>query len=663
MKTDSPRRRLTVNPRLAIVALHDVTMAALSLQITLGFRLAFDARVFNPIDYWEATAIFTFVAAAVFARAGLYRGIWHYASFRDLVAISKAVTLTILIFLPLLFLVTRLEDFPRAVLLLEWPLLVTMLIGPRLAYRAFKDGNLRRVFDHHDDRVPVLLVGAGQAAETFIRDMARRKTAGYRVVGLVDDKSSRRGRDIHGVRVMGDVDSIPDVVARLERSGLRPHRLIASADNIDSAAMRRLFDIADELGLTLARLPRLTDFRGGETPTADVRPIDVEDLLGRPQKVLDRAAIRRLVAGRRVLVTGAGGTIGSELARQVANLDPSHLVLLDNGEHNLYQIDMELAEAHPDLPRRALLADVRDQTRLDAIFREQSPDLVFHAAAFKHVPLSEANPLEAIRTNALGTRAVADACLTHGVGAMVLISTDKAVNPSSIMGASKRVAELVCQALSLAEAKRRGATRFVTVRFGNVLGSTGSVVPLFQRQLARGGPLTVTHPDMTRYFMTTREAVALVLQATAMTDADGDAAEPGRIFVLDMGEPVRILDLARQMIRLAGLRPDTDVPIVFTGLRPGEKLREELLHVAERLVATRQEGILLAAPRVIDRRELYAALDQLQSALIAQDDARARALLARLVPEFSGAAPPEAPANVLAPPKSTTARPASGALG
>mgnify|MGYP001620104081 CR=1 FL=1 len=645
MQSDPARWRPALNPRLAIVALHDVAMAAFSMQLALGFRLALDGRVFDPAEQWESTLLFTLVAAAVFAWVGLYRGIWHYASFRDLVAIAKAVSLAILIFLPLLFLVTRLEEFPRSVLVLEWPLLVVLLTGPRLAYRAWKDGNLRLVFARHDGRVPVLLVGAGQAAETFIRDMARRKTAGYRVVGLVDDKSSRRGRDIHGLRVMGDLESIPNVVERLERSGLRPHRLIVTADSIDSATLRRLFDVADELGLTLARLPRLTDFRGGEAPTADVRPIDVEDLLGRPQKVLDRAAIRRLVAGRRALVTGAGGTIGSELARQIANLDPSRLVLLDNGEHNLYQIDMEIGETHPDLPRQAWLADVRDPARLDAIFREQRPDLVFHAAAFKHVPLSESNPIEAIRTNALGTRAVADACLAQGVGAMVLISTDKAVNPTSVMGASKRVAEMVCQALSVAEAKRRGATRFVNVRFGNVLGSTGSVVPLFQRQLARGGPLTVTDAEMTRYFMTTREAVALVLQATAMTDAGADA-EPGRIFVLDMGEPVRILDLARQMIRLAGLRPDDDVQIVFTGLRPGEKLREELLHVAERVVATRQEGLLLAAPRVVDRRELYAALDQLQSALAAQDGTRARALLSRLVPEFADAArPPQAAAG------------------
>ena len=320
--------------------------------------------------------------------------------------------------------------------------------------------------------------------------------------------------------------------------------------------MRRLVDLADSQGLTLGRVPQLTDFRGGDI---EVRKVDVEDLLGRPQNVLDRDAMANLVAGRRVLVTGAGGTIGSELSRQIASYAPACLTLFDNGEFNLFSIDLDLGGQFPQVSRAAILGDVRDPERLRQIFAAERPELVFHAAAFKHVPLSEANPDEVVLTNAIGTRNVADACRAAGTDTMVLISTDKAVHSSSVMGASKRVAELVCQAANTSGGSLR------TVRFGNVLGSTGSVIPLFERQLSAGGPLTVTHSDAARYFMTVREAVELVLQASALPPEEADRDS---VFVLDMGEPVRIQDLARQMIHLSGLRPDDDIQIEFTGLRP-----------------------------------------------------------------------------------------------
>jgi FlaA1/EpsC-like NDP-sugar epimerase len=344
-----------------------------------------------------------------------------------------------------------------------------------------------------------------------------------------------------------------------------------------------------------------------------------------------------------VLVTGAGGTIGSELVRQICRLGPVEIALLDNGEFNLYQIDLEVAESHAALPRRAILADIRDRQRLEQAMAEARPELVFHAAALKHVPMVEANPFEGVLTNAIGTRNVADACRAAGVAAMVQISTDKAVNPSSVMGASKRIAESYCQALDIVEAAgSRRTTRFITVRFGNVLGSTGSVVPLFQRQLAAGGPLTVTDPEMKRYFMTVREAVELVLQATALGSA-GEAA--GKIFVLDMGEPVKILDLAKQLIRLAGKRPEIDIAIKFTGLRPGEKLFEEIFHGAEPLLPTACNGILLASPRAGDAAALGQAVDQLRQACERGDAATLQLLLHRMVPEYR---PPEdEPGNVV----------------
>ena len=333
-----------------------------------------------------------------------------------------------------------------------------------------------------------MLVGAGDAAEQFIRSV-RQPDANYTVVGMVDDKATRVGRAIHGVDVMGRLDDLPAVVQQLKARSQKPQRLILTKEHMDGAVVRALLDVAEGSGMALARLPRLTDFREGVGEATEIRPIAVEDLLGRPQAVLDRPAMQALIAGRRVMVTGAGGTIGGELVRQIAALAPAQLTLLDNSEFELYEIDLALGERHPKLARQAVLADVRDRARVEAVFAEARPELVFHAAALKHVPMVEAHPAEGVLTNVLGTRHVADACRAAGVPAMVLISTDKAVNPSSVMGATKRLAESYCQALDIAEARHAGGTRFVTVRFGNVLGSTGSVVPLFQRQIAAGGPL------------------------------------------------------------------------------------------------------------------------------------------------------------------------------
>jgi O-antigen biosynthesis protein WbqV len=366
--------------------------------------------------------------------------------------------------------------------------------------------------------------------------------------------------------------------------------------------------------------------------------VAIEELLDRPQVPLDREGMARLIQGRRVLVTGAGGTIGGELARQVAALGPAQLTLLDHGEYVLYEIDLELRERHPDVPRRAVLADVRDEPRIRRLFEQIQPELVFHAAALKHVPMVENDPLEGLLTNALGTRVVADAARAVGCRAMVFISTDKAVNPTSVMGASKRLAEMYCQALER-EARHAGqGMRCVTVRFGNVLGSTGSVVPLFRRQLERGGPLTVTHPDMRRYFMTVREAVGLVLQASVIGAEDRADQPPelaeGGIFVLDMGKPVKIVDLARRMIRLAGLQPDQDVEIRFTGLRPGEKLYEELFHGQEPPRPTAFAGLLMATPRTADPALVGRAIDEIAAACRGGHPNQALAQLSRLVPEF-----------------------------
>ena len=351
--------------------------------------------------------------------------------------------------------------------------------------------------------------------------------------------------------------------------------------------------------------------------------------------------MRRLIEGKRVLVTGAGGSIGSELVRQLAGFAPAHISLIDNCEYNLYAIDQELSQAAPSLSRSAVLCDVRDRRRVARAFDRERPELVFHAAAYKHVPLVEQNPLEGVRTNVIGTRNVADEAVRCGASAMVMISTDKAVNPTNVMGATKRLAEAYAQALDLAGSE----TRFVTVRFGNVLGSTGSVVPLFQKQIASGGPVTVTHPDITRYFMTIPEAVQLVLQAS-VSGATADDYR-GKLFVLDMGAPVRIADLARQMIRLAGKRPDIDIPIRYVGLRPGEKLHEELLHARETLVESPQSGLLLASPRPGILQILAREIDSLEAAVLDDDEDAALRLLRRAIPEFiSERTPSSAPPKV-----------------
>jgi O-antigen biosynthesis protein WbqV len=391
--------------------------------------------------------------------------------------------------------------------------------------------------------------------------------------------------------------------------------------------------VAEQYGVRVLRTPTLTALAPADQTSLQLQPIAIEDLLNRRQVSLDREGMAGLIRGRRVLVTGAGGSIGSELARQVAGLAPAELMLLDNGEFALWQIDLELAELHPATPRRAVIADVRDRERIASLCMDFRPELVFHAAALKHVPIVEANPLEGLQTNVLGTKAVADAAQASGAALMVLISTDKAVNPSSVMGATKRLAEMYCQGLDIAARHGAARMRCVTVRFGNVLGSTGSVVPVFRRQLAQGGPLTVTHPDMQRYFMTVREAVGLVLQASVAGSGEV-AIEDGGIFVLDMGEPVKIIDLAYQMIRLAGLRPDIDIKVEFTGLRPGEKLFEELFHGSEAPAPTAFPGLLMATPRTADLCLVNNAIDEIAMAAFHGDEAAGLSVLARMVPEF-----------------------------
>lgn len=514
--------------------------------------------------------------------------------------------------------------------------LLVGLGGSRLMTRLVS--TMRQQAQGHKSRV--LLAGSDQSADLFLRALERASDAQYQVLGLVTRSPGQQGRRLHGVPILGVPEDLSSVLDAMAASDTLPDSVIVTDPEWRGSPLSVVLDAGQAHGIAVQRAPSLTRL----TPAEEIqmRPIALEDLLNRPEVPLDREGMARLIQGQVVLVTGAGGTIGSELARQVAQFGPATLLLLDHGEFALWQIDLELSELYPQVPRRVIVANIRDAQRIDEVFALYRPALVFHAAALKHVPIVEANPCEGVLTNVIGTRIVADAAIRHAAQAMVLISSDKAVNPSSIMGATKRCAEIYCQALA-AEAESRGsAFRCVTVRFGNVLGSTGSVVPLFRRQLEQGGPLTVTHPDMTRYFMTVPEAVGLVLQAsvrgTAMRrlrDETDALLQQGGIFVLDMGEPVRILDLARQMIRLAGLTPDEDVAIRFTGLRPGEKLYEELFHGREAPVPTDAPGLKMATPRLIDLLAARALLEQLEAASLVDDVGQSLAIINELVPEFA----------------------------
>lgn len=625
-----------------LAASHDIIAAGLSVLVAFYLRLGLDGVLSHLQVLAYAIPLYMLIAGATFQAFRMYRGIWRYASIPDLMAIFKAVTLSILIFFPVMFVLDRLEAFPRSVMFIQWLLLIMALGGSRLLYRMVRDKRFSKR-NNGQPRVPVLLVGSGAGAELFIRAVQNDVSGRYNVVGILDERRHHHGRAIHGIPVLGKPSDLSDVVAQLAGDGIRPQRVVVTVHpDENNEGLRQLADQTEALGLKLSRLPSLTEFQEGlGEGNLELRPLAIEDILERPQAPLDMASICALIKGRRVLVTGGGGSIGSELVRQIAALQPATLTVLDNGEYNLYAIEMELAEMGLAYPYRAVLADVRDGERIDRVFAETKPEIVFHAAALKHVPMVEMNPSEAIQTNLIGTRHVADAALRHKAMAMVQISTDKAVNPTNVMGATKRLAEYYCQALDLdmgdTAKDRDWRTHFVTVRFGNVMGSSGSVVPLFRKQLAKGGPLTVTHPEICRYFMTIREAVGLVLQASS--HAVKENARRGQIFVLDMGQPVKIVDIARRMIRLAGLEPERDIQIVYTGLRPGEKLYEELFDTVEVPVKTDTPSTLSAMPQPIELAVLRRSFDRLEQAAQSADGNEIRRLLSATVPGYKNETP------------------------
>ena len=493
-------------------------------------------------------------------------------------------------------------------------LLVTLLCGARLLLRNYWD---QRNKDGGDSEIKrVLIIGAGHAAAGLIRDLKR--TRSYLLVGLVDDNVNKRGLEVHGVRVLGTIHEL----ANLSKQHQVDLILIA-IPSLRSVAMRRIVHLCENCKIPFRTLPSIQALASGRVEVNALREVHIEDLLGRDQVEISWDTIAASIQKKRILVTGAGGSIGSELCRQIMALQPEKLLVLDNSEFNLYKIDLELKANFPEIAVELALVSVVDKVAVDYVFQQFNPEIVFHAAAYKHVPMLEEHVRVAVQNNVVGTQIVAEASVAVGAEKFILISSDKAVNPTNIMGTTKRVAEIYCQNLNA-----RVSTQFITVRFGNVLGSVGSVVPLFQMQLQRGGPLTVTHPDMQRYFMTIAEACQLILQA--MANGSG-----GEIFVLDMGEPIKISYLAEQMIRLAGKEPGRDIAIEYTGLRPGEKLFEELFHVSEQLVQTAHEKLFKAKFRQIDWNELTRAIRMLNTACEVHQNDELLILLKSLVPEFS----------------------------
>jgi FlaA1/EpsC-like NDP-sugar epimerase len=599
------------NPRTLVAMLHDVAAAAAAWSAAFWLRLNLELPVPHDRSLLRTLPIVVLVQFVIFWRMGLYRGVWRYASMHDVRRIVTAVALAALA-VPALLVLMRISDpIPRSVFILDPLILLVTMAGSRFAYRAWKEGRLASLAKA--DAIPVLILGAGDPAAALIRELATKRD--WRVVGLLEDAGNKQGLQVDGVPVRG---RLADVGRVAEHFGVR--HVVVAMPSAAHAIRRRAVELATDAGLKVMTVPSFDDIVSGKVTVSQLREVELDDLLGRDPVVLDTAGLSELLSGRMVMVTGAGGSIGSELCRQIARFSPARLILFELSEFALYQIEQEFVRNCPNVQIVCAVGDVRNRPRMDAILRKYRPHVLFHAAAYKHVPLMEqVNAWEALQNNVLGTHVAASAAVEAGVETFLLISTDKAVNPVSVMGASKRLAEMVCQALQHAS-----TTRFIMVRFGNVLGSAGSVIPKFRQQIEAGGPVTVTHPEITRYFMSIPEAAQLVLQAGAMSRG-------GEIFVLDMGEPVRIIDLARDMIRLSGYT-ENDIRVLFTGLRPGEKLYEEVLADDEKTLETPHPKLRIARARSASVVWLQQLVAWLSTGVL--DDDEVREALRTWVPEY-----------------------------
>lgn len=599
--------------RLAVIS-HDLLMVVVAWGLAFLTRYNFSMSDAAWAMLWQTLVVVVVAQAIVFGITGLYKGLWRFASIPDMWNISRAAVIGVLSISLALFLFNRMEGVPRTVLLF-YPIYLVFLLGvPRIAYRMWKEHglNLKNVVG----RKRVLIIGAGRAGEMLARDL--RREGEYIVVGFLDDNRRLKGAKVRGIQVLGTINNFREVI-EVDEVDI----IMIAIPSASSKQMRRIVELCEQGSVPFRTLPRIQDLVSGRSTLTELREVAIDDLLGRDPVQLDWEGINQGLAGKTVLVSGGGGSIGSELCRQIARLGPARLVLFEKCEFNLYSVGCELKNEYPNLISHSVLGDVCDAVAVEHVMTLYSPDIIFHAAAYKHVPMLEDQVREAVRNNVLGTRLMAQAAASAGCKTFVMISTDKAVNPANVMGATKRASEIYCQALNA-----RVETHYITVRFGNVLGSAGSVVPLFKEQIANGGPVTVTHQDITRYFMTIPEASRLILQAATMGSG-------GEIFVLDMGEPLKISYLAEQMIRLSGKVPGDDIEIKYTGLRPGEKLYEELFYQQEDLLKTEHKKILLARSSDANWDVIEQKITLLQVACDEFDEERVQSILYELVPELS----------------------------
>ncbi len=601
------------NLRLWVIV-HDICMVALAWLIAFFVRYGFHF----PVDQWlvfSSTLPLVLIAQGLFlSTAGLYRGLWRFASIHDLWNIIRATFIGTIFIMGALFFFNRLDGVPRSALALYPLFLMFFLGGPRLMYRMWKDYRVNA--KPLADVKRVLVVGAGRSGEMLVRDM--RRECEYVPVGFLDDNPRLLGTKLHGLSVLGSIGRLLDIA-----DNHTIDIIIIALPSASNTQMRRVVELCEQAKIPFRTLPRLQDLVSGKSSLKELREVAIDDLLGRNPVKLDWKNISDGLAGKVVLISGGGGSIGSELSRQVARLGPSKLVIVERCEFNLFNIENELKRKFPTIRLVSRLVDVGEEVAINRVFEMEKPDVVFHAAAYKHVPMLEEQACEAVKNNVVGTRTIALAADHHKTGIFVLVSTDKAVNPANVMGATKRTAEIFCQSLG-----NSSDTRFITVRFGNVLDSAGSVVPLFRSQIAEGGPVTVTHPEITRYFMTIPEASQLIIQAGVM-------GKGGEIFILDMGEPLKIAYLAEQMIRLSGKAPGEDIVIEYTGLRPGEKLYEELFHDQETLSETENEKIFLAQSRIVEHSHVKQVIQEMEQSCAVYDNDSVKMLLKKLVPEMS----------------------------
>jgi FlaA1/EpsC-like NDP-sugar epimerase len=600
--------------RRILVFLFDLFI--ISASLCLAFLLRFDFSIPEPEIrlLWECLAVVIVVKPLVFISTGFYLNIWRYASLQDAIEMFKGVIFSSILAVVSVLFLRQFTPVPRSIFLIDAILLFSFLAASRLIWRIYRE-NYR--VGSCSEGPATLIVGAGEAGSMLLKEIRRQPTSAYNVVGFVDDDSEKRGLKLHGVPVLGSTKQLSTLIRANEIEDV-----IIAMPSADGKTLRQVVDSCRNENVTFRTLPSLSNLINGKITFSQIKMIDIEDLLGREQVVLDKELIGGYLAGKRVLVTGAGGSIGSEICRQIALFQPDKLILLDQAETPLYEIEKELIAKHPEIRILPLMADVRDRDMIHTAFDQFLPQVVFHAAAYKHVPMMEYNPVQSVLNNVFGTINVVDAACQCKAENFVMISTDKAVNPTNVMGATKRAAEIYLQSIALAF-----KTKCTTVRFGNVLGSNGSVIPLFKEQIANGGPVTVTDKRVIRYFMTIPEATQLVLQA-------GGIGADSEILVLDMGEPVRIVDLAEELIRLSGLVPYEDIDIIFTGLRPGEKLFEELLINGEGILPTTHEKIRVLAPVPIHVESVKAELEILFQSARTDNVPELIDSLKRLVPEF-----------------------------